>query len=297
MKKIGVIVGSLLISVILVATIISFITLSGLKGVFKVDNIKEVVANTDIIETTKASAEVNGKEYRIDMTALYAKAETYNIEQKTVNAIINSTAFKNFIGEYISENVNYFLFNGAKPNEGPTRLLIQNIDGGLDAINKEADLNLTKEQKQEIIDALNANTAKIDKLFPDTEQINKALNTNQFFANLFSGIRFITSNTMAFVQIGIMLICINALFFINREHNKWSKWLGGVALLAGFNILMLGLELRVIIRNSISSYQTLRLALYPVLCRSSLSYMWIGLSIIVLGVIILYLGKKNKRAE
>ena len=297
MKKIGVIVGSLLISVILVTTIISFITLSGLKGVFKVDNIKEVVTNTNIIETTKASAEVNGKEYRIDMTALYAKAETYNIEQKTVNAIINSTAFKNFIGEYISENVNYFLFNGAKPNEGPTRLLIQNIDGGLDAINKEADLNLTEEQKQEIIDALNANTAKIDKLFPDTEQINKALNTNQFFANLFSGIRFITSNTMAFVQIGIMLICINALFFINREHNKWAKWLGGVALLAGFNILMLGLELRVIIRNSISSYQTLRLALYPVLCRSSLSYMWIGLSIIVLGVIILYLGKKNKRAE
>ena len=297
MKKIGVIVGSLLISVILVTTIISFITLSGLKGVFKVDNIKEVVTNTNIIETTKASAKVNGKEYRIDMTALYAKAKTYNIEQKTVNAIINSTAFKNFIGDYISENVNYFLFNGSKSDEGPTRLLIQNIDGGLDAINKEADLNLTKEQKQEIIDALNANTAKIDKLFPDTEQINEALNTNQFFANLFSGIRFITSNTMAFVQIGIMLICINALFFINREHNKWAKWLGGVALLAGFNILMLGLELRVIIRNSISSYQTLRLALYPVLCRSSLSYMWIGLSIIVLGVIILYLGKKNKRAE
>lgn len=297
MKKIGAIVGSLLISVILVSAIVSFITLSGLKGVFKVDNIKEVVANTDIIETTKASTEVNGKEYRIDMAALYAKAETYNIEQKTVNAIINSTAFKNFIGEYIGENVNYFLFNGPKPDEGPTRLLIQNIDGGLDAINKEADLNLTKEQKEEIIDALNANTAKIDKLFPDTEQINEALNTNQFFANLFSGIRFITSNTMAFVQIGIMLICINALFFINREHNKWSKWLGGVALLAGFNILMLGLELRVIIRNSISSYQTLRLALYPVLCRSSLSYMWIGLSIIVLGVIILYLGKKNKRAE
>lgn len=178
MKKIGVIVGSLLISVILVATIISFITLSGLKGVFKVDNIKEVVTNTNIIETTKASAKVNGKEYRIDMTALYAKAKTYNIEQKTVNAIINSTAFKNFIGEYISENVNYFLFNGSKPDEGPTRLLIQNIDGGLDAINKEADLNLTKEQKEEIIDALNANTAKIDKLFPDTEQINEALNTN-----------------------------------------------------------------------------------------------------------------------
>lgn len=297
--------GTIILSIILFITQILLISLSGVSLILTKTNIKNIVNQVDIVKMAKANVkiEIENNEVKTQntinedgsyLTPLYNKAATYGISQTTVDAIINSAAFKDFLGDYAGNNIEYFFFDSGKPISNPTAEIINTVEGSIDAINKQEKLNLTPTQKAGVVNALKDNAPAIGKRFPNSSKLNQIIETNGY-EDAIGITKYALGGQLKYILAAIFLISCIGIITINLYYHKWTIWIGVTSIIAGAQVLFYGLVLKLYVCCGISNYPNVEMALKPIISAVGTRFLLGGAIILLFGTSVLYFGKQARK--
>lgn len=305
MKKIWALIATFCLCIVLFACQILLMTLIGTGGILTKDNVKKIISNVDIFDQAKSSTNIEVISGEVETTKtydesylqpLYDKAAEYDISKTTVNAILSSTAFNEFIGEYVGGNMEYFLLDGPKPEDNPTNVLIKTIEGSIDAINYDAKLNLSVAQRAQVIKALKANGASISDKVPSTTELISIMKSEHLSQGI-DIIRYILSTSFKLILVAIIILLSLGIFLLNREPKRWTKWIGMVSIVSGIQIFAQGIILKFILIQIIETYNTLELAFRPIINSSGLRFIFMGVIAILIGIGLVITGRELSQTE
>lgn len=169
------------------------------------------------------------------MNDIYRQAQNYGISSEDVDKLMNSETTKDLISEYLGSNAEYII-NGTEPlpltGDEITKLFKENID----TISKEANINLSEEQKANMITVVEQNADKIATTLPDSRKLSNEIDQNQL-----KMIRFMFSTTFKTILIVSIILLAGLIALLRKSWYRWAMWTGITTLLASLSILLGGL--------------------------------------------------------
>ncbi len=197
-------------------------------------NSKDILTKTNISNIAKeldiSEIELEG-DYSI--SNYYVRNIDSVMEKDVINALINDEKANEIISSKVGEIIDYAINGGSIPQISEAEI---NSIIDYDKVEKELNIVLSEEQKEEIENYINNSTNNIN------EELRAELDTN-YKDNYddFELIRFIFSNKFKIVIIAIEIVIVLLLALCIHKIRKLFLWLGIPTTIMGFIFTVIGL--------------------------------------------------------
>lgn len=199
------------------------------------ESLKDVKV-TDLLNQTEENISYNIQKQAGNgsspMNDIYQQAQNYGISSEDVDKIINSDTTKDLISEYLGSNAE-FIMNGSEPlpltGSEITKIFKENID----TISKEANINLTESQTENMISVLEKNADKLATTLPSSKQLTEKIDQNQL-----KTIRFMFSTTFKIILIVGAIILAGLIALLRKSWYRWAMWTGITTLIASISTML-----------------------------------------------------------
>lgn len=313
--KIFLFILTMIFSIILLADITIYHTRDITSKFISEEQIKKSIDNINILDLLK---DENGNELE-EITQVKQELVNAGIPVEVVEEFIESEPVKNFTSEVISETVDY-IFYEKEPvilNNFNEEKLYTFIETNMEIIVTELQEHnipkselLTKEKQQEILinikeqmpvikENIDKITTSIEDGIKGTDEYQDAMEYKKKLEETLTIIRFIYSNTVTNILIGIGILCIVLIILCSASFYRYLKTLGIISLISGiiFYAISLGIgylntyinEIPYIFHNLFNLFINDSKQLY---LNNAITYSIIGAVLILLNIIIWYILEK-----
>ena len=206
-------IGCLFLSLVLFCVICIFLILDLAPKIVTKENTKIIINEISTKEL------INNKEDSL-LNGLYLMAKENNIDENVINAIFNSSEFKEMINNYYGEMVEAVLYDSEKPKLDSLKVTLA-ISKTLDKNTNELGFSISEEDKKIIIDYIKSNSEKIIELVPNYDEVVDNLGEESIdtLRTLFGG------SIKIFVLI-IIIIIVLFMALIRWSAYKFAIWSG-----------------------------------------------------------------------
>ena len=213
--------------IIIIVTIISLlefslISINSFQKFLSEENIKKNIEQVDLVRLMSREKSILNKETQVNQNQLiidkiYQIAEKDNISKETIDIVINSSAVKNLASNYINNIKNYVL-TGKEKNIMPNDL-VYFIETGMNNFVDKTGIPLSDEIKQKILNNTREYSVDYVDLLPTTKSISNSINID-----VLEVIRIIFLNEFKVIFLGIILLLMGLIIFLEKFSYKWIKW-------------------------------------------------------------------------
>jgi len=283
MKKVFSILGGIicgLICVFLFGIQIGFITFTSVKTLVTKDSVSKIVKEMDVKEIISTDPSTTSD--------LYGAFDTLGFSVEETNEILDSKAFKNFLSEYLYNNIDNIL------NDKDESLNYDSIVKLVDDV--EAETNLTLKGKQAFLKLLQSNYSEVKDSINFSSYVKNNIDETDLQV-----VRLLSGNviTIAFIVLFIVTYLVMCLF-------RWSIykpliWYGIATVLSSFIMLQAFLGIMTIKNLITEEAKSFEFILSPVLKVLKDKGLIVSLVMLMIGVLMIVafalIHKKMKEEE
>lgn len=313
--KIFLFILTMIFSIILLADITIYHTRDITTKFISEEQIKKSIDNINILDLLK---DENGNELE-EITKVKQELVNAGLPVEIVEQFIESEPVKNFTSEVISETVDYIFYEKEPEilstfNEEKIFIFLETnmelIVTELQQHNIPKSELLTKEKQQEILvnlkeqmpvikENIDKITSSIEESIKSTDEYQDVMDYKNKLEQTLSIIRFVYSDTVTNILIGIGILCIIFIILCSASLYRYLKTLGIISLISGalFYVISFGIdylktyinEIPYIFHNLFNLFINDSKQLY---LNNAITYSIIGVVLILLNIIIWYILEK-----
>lgn len=212
-----------ILSIILFIGICTYLALIISTKVITKDNVKELVKYSDINKILDADIS----------SSFYKVADDNSVDRGIIDELVNSSDFKELIGEYSGSLVENVLYN-SEIKKITSDEIVTITENNLDKSANAMGYTLSKEQKENIL-------GEIDKVAKEfVEVISNQDNINNETLNNVKVLRTIFSTKTKMIVLIILLIITVLITISNWSIYKFAIWIGIPTMISGAIFISLG---------------------------------------------------------
>ncbi len=219
MKKFLKVFGNIILGLIVFVATLALLILGPVKYMLGKGNIKNVITSIDIEDTITKSPEYKEMVDEL-LDPIYEETRKFGISDEIVVKIIDSKEVKNLIAD-ISSNVVDFALTGESKELLSTQDIETLVSDVIDDINNLKLYEISKEQKDDILNIVRDKATEYEELMPTTDIIADAIPSED--QETFELVQFTLSDTLMWyiaIALGVALL---SLALINYAHGKIFK--------------------------------------------------------------------------
>lgn len=207
---------STLLSIVLLLGICTYLVLTISVKVVTKDNVKELVKYSNINEVLDSGFS----------NAFYSIANDNNIDSGIIDGIVNSTEFKELIGEYTGSLVENVFYN-TEVKKVTSSEIVEIARKNLDRAANEMGYTLSKEQKESILSEVD----KVSKEFIENASLEDNLSSETL--NNIKIVRTIFSDKIRILVLVTILVITALIVMLNWSIYKFAIWIGIPTIISG----------------------------------------------------------------
>ncbi len=277
-------ISTICVSVLLVITTCIFCVSSFANK----ENITKKMKKTDLLTEIKKIKNSGAKNSNSKLTNaindMYSLASQFNVDEKVVDAIIDSKITKEIIGDAIG-NLTDYAINGKNTKMLSEQDTYNLINNNLDDILKEQNITLTDSQKEKFLREIKKQLPDIIQLVPNSKVL---LGTNN---NKIKIIQKIFSNKTKVITSILLITSIIIVIILKKENYAWLNNISLAFLLSSLVTIGLSLLLPSIIVTAMSEAD-LSLFVSSLTDFIAKPILYSGLITLIISIILFIINKK-----
>lgn len=265
-----------ILSIVMLASLFTYLTLRSASNVVNKNNIKKVVKTYDVVEILETQGENSG------LDSIYADAKEYGISEETVDSVINSESFKGLLGEVLGGAIDYVIYDVEIDRDEFPEMLVEVVEENIDRIDEEADLNLTKQEKEELINVIEEHSDEISEELDITIDEDSSEELEVFKLLLSAKTR---EKIIVLASVAALLI-----FLLNKKEYLYLKKFSSILIFAAIQLFLFVLAISLFAKNALD-YEEARLIINPFIENIKYNMVFVGIIPLVIGIALIFLRK------
>ena len=284
---------AVLLCIVIFALEIGLFLVVDTKSYLTKKNIQSVV-NEMSLDTLLKDEDGNKTEFAEDLYSGFK-----DVSEQEVDKILNSSSFKEMMGEYVSSSIRSILYDESvkKPTIDDLIKVIEDNFSIFEEIARQEGKTLTESDKEEIINQIrSSNISETLNGFPDIKEELKTETTET--AEFINMVQKVYDTKYVLIGIAAIIVLVLIIGLIRFNLYSWMMWFSITTIVSSMTIILLSLVSKPLISFLLSDAGILTFInneILPSLFTRLLISGIIGLVISIVLIVIYSLIKKNKK--
>lgn len=226
-------IGATLFAILLFFTLIFLAGVFTIQTIFQEENISKMINEMDL--TTEIQNRPELKQVDDILNDVYLVSEEYGIPKEFVDATLNHTATKEWIG-----NITYQILEETVTNSEQATIssdqLLQLIEEHFDEFEQESGITLTEDQKDTFLSLTKEHANELLDQLPTTQELREKIQ-----GSILNRIDFLLSPQIITITVGVLFVLMILILLCKWKEKTWLLYFATPLLFAGILLPILGI--------------------------------------------------------
>lgn len=226
-------IGATLFAILLFFTLIFLAGVFTIQTIFQEKNISKMINEIDLATEIQNRPEL--KQVDDILNDVYLVSEEYGIPKEFVDATLNHTATKEWIG-----NITYQILEETVTNSEQATIssdqLLQLIEEHFDEFEQESGITLTEDQKDTFLSLTEEHANELLDQLPTTQELREKIQ-----GSILNRIGFLLSPQIITITVGILFVLMILILLCKWKEKTWLLYFATPLLFTGILLPILGI--------------------------------------------------------
>ena len=226
-------IGATFFAILLFFTLIFLAGVFTIQTIFQEENISKMINEMDL--TTEIQNRPELKQVDDILNDVYLVSEEYGIPKEFVDATLNHTATKEWIG-----NITYQILEETVTNSEQATIssdqLLQLIEEHFDEFEQESGITLTEDQKDTFLSLTKEHANELLDQLPTTQELREKIQ-----GSILNRIEFLLSPQIITITVGVLFVLMILILLCKWKEKTWLLYFATPLLFAGILLPILGI--------------------------------------------------------
>lgn len=226
-------IGATLFAILLFFTLIFLAGVLTIQTIFQEENISKMINEIDLATEIQNRPEL--KQVDDILNDVYLVSEEYGIPKEFVDAALNHTATKEWIG-----NITYQILEETVTNSEQATIssdqLLQLIEEHFDEFEQESGITLTEDQKDTFLSLTEEHADELLDQLPTTQELREKIQVP-----ILNRIEFLLSSQIITITVGVLFVLMILILLCKWKEKTWLLYFATPLLFAGIILPILGI--------------------------------------------------------